>query len=579
MIAVKPDLKPLASVSVLYVEDEASVREELGRFLRRRCGHLYLARDGVEGLELYAARKPDIVVTDIRMPRKTGIEMAEEIRRADPDTPIIVTTAHSEVEYLTRCIEIGVDRYVFKPTDPDDLVEALLKNARISVRRFEENTRALAAARSRSRELHRLRRAAEAANRAKSELVANTSHELRTPLGAILGFTRLAIEENRENRALVERLQVVVRNGEDLLSLIDDLLDFAKLEHDKLEIHPEPFRLVGLFADLEALLGPVAQRKRLSLDFEIENSLPEYLHTDLDSVRRILINLIGNAIKFTEAGSVSVAARAVDVEGDGEFRAAVELAVADTGIGVQANRVDRLFQPFSQADGSIRRKFGGTGLGLAISRRLARSLGGDLRFEPGVSGGSVFRLSIPLDSQKDAGLAANQANAAHGGADTSASSRSAEAMDVVPAGIDIQNVRLALRVLLAEDNPDNSALFQAILKNNDVEIVVVENGERAVRAGLAALDDGRPFDLIFMDMQMPVLDGYRAVRILREKAYPGKIVALTAHAMPGDRERCLNEGCDEYLTKPITRSSLIASILKLTARDGETRSPGERNRS
>ncbi len=397
--------------------------------------------------------------------------------------------------------------------------------------------------------------AAEAANRAKSEFLANMSHEIRTPMTAIMGFADVLLEQGNLEQAPPERtesLQIIKRNGEYLLGLINDILDLSKIEAGRMSLDRTRCSPGQLLAEVISLLRVRAEAKSLSLELEYLGPLPETIETDATRFRQILINVVGNAIKFTEVGGVRLLVRLVDAGG----RPMLQADVVDTGVGIPPDAVGQLFELFSQVDASARRQFGGTGLGLAISRRLARMLGGDVELidsRPGL--GTRFRVCLPVGSLEGVPLIEHPAEAV------------ASKVPAGPAVAAVEANRLAgLRILLAEDGADNQRLIAHVLRRAGAAVTVVENGSRAVDAAMTAQEEGTPFDVVLMDMQMPVIDGYEATRLLRVAGYTRPVVALTAHAMPADRRKCIDAGCDDYTTKPIDRQRLIDAVLRQAAR-------------
>jgi signal transduction histidine kinase/CheY-like chemotaxis protein len=385
-------------------------------------------------------------------------------------------------------------------------------------------------------ELMLAREAADESNRFKSEFLANMSHEIRTPMTAILGYTDVLLEENWGRRSTLDALGILKRNGEHLLELINDILDLSKIEAGKLTVEPVACEPKQILEDVAALMQPRAEAKGLRLRIELDAGLPPWIVTDALRLRQILLNLVGNAVKFTDSGEVCLSASWTTLGGAGELT----IDVRDTGIGMNAAHMESLFQPFRQADSSTTRRFGGTGLGLAISRRLARRLGGDVTVESTLGTGSIFRLTLTA--------------AATSGPTGETALREHRATLLPDHGL------ADCRVLLAEDGPDNQRLITLVLERAGARVTLAATGEDAARLAHYAWERDQPYDVILMDMQMPLLDGYGATRLLRSQGYPGPIIALTANAMCGDRETCLAAGCDDYATKPIDRPQLLATV-------------------
>jgi PAS domain S-box-containing protein len=382
---------------------------------------------------------------------------------------------------------------------------------------------------------------AEAANRAKSEFLANMSYELRTPLTAILGYTDLLHEATVDDGAR-DYLGTIRRNGEHLLALINDILDLSKIEAGKMDVERIACSPAQLVADVVSLMRVRAGARGLGLQVEFCGAIPETIQTDPVRLRQILVNLVGNAIKFTHEGGVRIV-MTLDRGTHAQPRLCVD--VIDTGIGMAPEHVAQAFDPFMQADASMARRFGGTGLGLAISRRFAQLLGGDLTVESELDHGSTFTLTIDPGALEGVRLVTDLHEAV------------TERRDPPPVAPVPQ---LHGRVLLAEDGPDNQRLISTVLQRAGLEVTVAENGRIALEQIAAADEVGRPFDVVLMDMQMPELDGYAATAALRARGCDRPIIALTAHAMAGDREKCLAAGCSDYLSKPVNIGELRGRI-------------------
>ncbi len=400
---------------------------------------------------------------------------------------------------------------------------------------------------SRNEALRAAQRAADDANQAKSEFLANMSHEIRTPMTAILGFAENLLDTALSDSQRFDAIHTIRRNGDHLLGIINDVLDLSKIEAGKMSIERVRCSPCQFVEEVASLIQVRAAAKKLVFHREFIGPIPETIETDPTRLRQILINLIGNAIKFTSDGGVRLVTRLV---GAGEDNAVLQFDVIDTGVGMEPKQAERLFEPFAQADASHTRKFGGTGLGLVISKRLAQALGGDVVIADSQPGqGTCFRATVATGPLDNVTMLSEQQIA------MAAAAPHDEAARQLPS-----TARLDCRILLAEDGLDNQRLITFVLEKAGAAVTVAENGAIALDASLAARDQGRPFDVILMDMQMPVMDGYEATRLLRRGDYSGPIIALTAHAMASDRQKCLDAGCDDYTTKPIDRRALVETI-------------------
>ena len=383
--------------------------------------------------------------------------------------------------------------------------------------------------------------ASEAASQAKSEFLANMSHEIRTPMTSILGFSELLAQQDVTEAQRQKYVGMIHRNGQVLLQLINNILDLSKIEAGKMTVESLACSPWQLMEEVLSVTQIRAEEKQLELAVDYQYPMPETIQTDPTRLRQILVNLVGNAIKFTDEGGVRIS---VSFSQAGDAMPRVLFAVRDTGIGISKEGMERLFQPLTQIDTSHTRRFGGTGLGLAISQRLAGLLGGDIRVESMPGRGSTFTLRIqtgPLD-----GIALLRAAPGISLQDSEPPSRPGELLQG--------------RVLLAEDAADSRELLRLVLEEVGLEVDTAEDGYAACRQAGISVAQGRPYDLILMDVQMPEMDGYDATHRLRSFGWEGPIIALTAHAMAGDRQKCLDAGCDDYLAKPITQTSLLTAL-------------------
>ncbi len=383
-------------------------------------------------------------------------------------------------------------------------------------------------------ELIDARASAEAASRAKTEFLANMSHEIRTPMTAILGYADLLDDLRLDPADRLEHAATIRRNGEHLLAILNDILDLSRIEAGKMQMEIMPVKPAEVISAVAELMRVRFEEQGVALELD----LPDRglcVRTDPTKLRQILMNLVGNAAKFTKKGRVTLLMRGADAA-DG--RTDLRIEVEDTGIGIAADQLGTLFEAFTQTDTSHSRRFGGTGLGLSICHRLTDLMGGTIEAESQVGQGSTFRVVLRgvevVTSQDPEASPASEQNRA----DASLSGK---------------------RILLAEDSPDNQRLVAFHLKKAGAEVVVVDNGRDAVREAEAALKDGRPFDVILMDVQMPELDGNAATWRLRRTGYDRPIITLSAHAMADEQNKAFTSGSDGYLTKPIDKDKLIAA--------------------
>ncbi len=375
-------------------------------------------------------------------------------------------------------------------------------------------------------QLRRAKDAAEAANQAKSNFLANISHEIRTPLNAIAGFAEVLERGDIEAKERQEFAQTIRRNSEHLLNVLNDILDVSRIEAGRMTIEMQPVALRSLLEDVYATLHARAESKGLKFHCKKAADLPSTIVTDPTRLRQILLNLVGNAVKFTDVGSVTILASV-------EAPRTLKIEVVDTGLGIPPEQQRAIFEPFTQVDVSHSRRFGGVGLGLAISKRLAGLLGGEISLHSHVGRGSTFTLRLQINEQTIVPIEPSH-----------------------PSKAPIRSVR----VLVAEDSIDSQRLLQFLLEKLNLKVDIAANGQAALDLYDQSVANGTPYELVIMDMQMPVLDGYTATPLLRQRGYAGPLIVLTANATAQDRDRCLGVGCDEFLSKPVQLHSLEQTV-------------------
>lgn len=525
----------MEKIKILIVDDYRENIEALSHLIQANDIEIHSAENADEALNILTLHDIALALIDIQMPQVSGLELAQLIRGVNrfKDLPMIFVTAHQEDQSLiVQGYESGGVDILFKPLNPTIV--------RSKVRVFVELRKRTDLLKRSIYELVQLKIQAEAANKAKSEFLANMSHEIRTPLSAVLGFSEIISNPQTANIDRDRIRSAIVSNGHQLMRLVDEILDFSKVEANQLELVPEVFAMPELLKDVEMTLIQKSKEKNIELDFT-DVKISEGLHFVGDShrVKQVLLNVIGNAIKFTPRGRVKVTAQIVDDPSSPlPNMSKISITVEDQGIGIDKRFVHSLFTPFTQSDSTTSKKYGGSGLGLAISQRIMRLMRGDVKLlSTEENKGSVFEITFELPRATEEEISKHAA-----GVTARKSPQAAIALK-------------AKSVLAVDDSPDNLELLEFILSDYGVNLTCAQDGKEAYE-----LVKEKMFDLILMDIQMPQMDGYETTRQIREYGFQGPILALTAHVVKSEIEKCYLAGCNGVIGKPYSRQALVGEI-------------------
>jgi signal transduction histidine kinase len=555
---------------ILIVDDTPDSLRLLGRILEEHGYRVRAASNGRHALKSVEARLPDLILLDVKMPEMDGYEVCRCLKANEQsrNVAVIFISAYSETAEKVRGFKVGAVDFITKPYEEQEVLARVQTHLRL--RELTEHLEQLVLDRTkeldeyrkhleelvekRTAELAVAKQQAEAANAAKSDFLARMSHDIRTPINAVTGLTNIVLksELTAEQRDYLNKVQIASHN---LLDVINDILDFSKVEAGWLELTHEPFDLDQVMERQADLFSDQVAKKDLKLRFSVAPQVPRQLTGDAGRLTQVLTNLIGNAIKFTDQGEIVVKVDLDDAASKEHDQAALKFSVSDTGVGIAADVLPTLFDPFTQAEGSLTRRHEGTGLGLAICRQLAKLMGGCIWAESTPGKGSTFSFTAMLETRMEQPEAV-------------ASRRPRE-----PAEMPIQHMT-GRRVLVVEDSELNLVVVVSLLEEAGLAAEIAENGQVAVDK-LTGAEPGY-YDAVLMDIQMPVMDGYEATRQIRQweaKAqfsdhrpqtteYRIPIIALTAHALKGQKEKCLSADMDDYLVKPLDEQGLFRVLLK-----------------
>lgn len=521
-------------VKILLVDDLENNLLALDALLRRDDLEIYKAKSGTEALSLMLKADFALALIDVQMPGMNGFELAEFMRstKKTKTIPIIfVTATASQQSFLFKGYESGAVDFLLKPLDSfavkskvNIFVEMYRQRKELKIQ-LDLNSDLMA-------DLYESKVGAERANSFKTQFLANMSHEIRTPLGVILGFLDLLKNPNCTSEDKNNYMLTIERNSQQLLGLIDDILDLSKVEAGKMTVESIQFSLAEMLSEFNSHMTFKAGAKGVEYKFNMDSVIPDIISSDPIRLRQILSNIAGNALKFTGKGYVSLSVSYANP--------ILKFTVKDTGIGISKGNALVLFQPFTQANPTTTRKFGGTGLGLILSRRLAEALGGKLEIAESREGfGSTFSIEVKSPLLKNAKLIGLKELLAIEHA-------------ALPSFRKNKDILRGLKVLLVEDSADNQMLINMYLTVAGAKVKLASDGSQGVESALT-----ENFDVVLMDIQMPIMDGHEAVTKLRKSKYAKPIIALTAHAMTEERAKCFESGFTDFLTKPLQKSQLI----------------------
>lgn len=520
---------------VLYIEDDVGLARLLQRRLAIKNIEFDIATTGQEGLDKLREGVYDVILLDHFLPDMNGMDMLDVISAMTDQPPVILLTASGDERLAVLALEKGAADYAVKDVDQFyiELLPAIMQAAYTRYHLMIEN-------RQQRVDLEKAREKAEAANQAKSEFLATMSHEIRTPLNVILGIATL-MQSTSLNDRQKELMSVLNTNATVLLGLVNDILDLSRVESGQMALEIGHFDVQELLNNMHGMFKMHAARKQLDLQID-DKTIGMAWDGDALRIQQIVMNLVSNAIKFTETGFVRLRTEIAEID----QQKALKIVIEDSGIGIDAERLPHIFNKFVQADQSITRRFGGSGLGLALSQSLAEMMGGEIKVCSQPGKGSEFSVILPLPARSEAKPQAVK----------SVVHKEPQQKDKAPCS--------ARKILLVEDYPANVMIATMMLENMGYETDVASSGQEAVDH---VKNCNHPYYAILMDIQMHGMDGFEATRQIRaleqEKGFSNYIIGATAHALSGDRERCLSAGMDDYISKPIDWNAVGEILQKI----------------
>ncbi|MCB2182364.1 MAG: response regulator [Desulfobulbaceae bacterium] len=567
---------------LLLVDDEPEITSYLQIFLNDLSYSSQTATSADEALKIIEQNEIDILITDIRMPGMNGLELMARAKANNPNMQCMIITGHGDLDLAQKAIRQGALDFICKPIKFEEVESAVIEGM-TRVQLYKKLNERQAELEKTNRLLAIAKKEAELANHAKSEFLANMSHEIRTPLNGVIGITQLFCEGEltRKQQHLCKMLST---SGNTLLSLINDILDISKIESGKMELECICFDVEKLIHDCVTCAVPAIREKGLEIIVNIDPDVPLQLKGDSQRFKQIVQNLISNAVKFTDHGEIRISLSLLEEEGESVF---INCTVEDTGLGIDNNAQEHIFDSFAQADNSVTRKFGGTGLGLSIVQHLAAIMGGEvgLKSDPGKGSSFWFTAKIAKQTPEDCcrRICRSRDTAAIQD-DPFEQDHSQKPTDEISSQTSENNLA-GKNVLLVEDNFINQQVSIELLERFHCQVRLAENGLQA----LEMLED-QNFDLVLMDCHMPEMDGFTATRLIRRKESFCKenkkhipIIAMTARAMQGDREKCLEAGMDEYLSKPVQHRDLQMAMSRCMSRSthiiNSTRSTAKKSKT